>query len=351
MYLAATTRGPGAATIILMGKMTVVTGAAGFIGRNTVAELNRRGKTDLLLVDDLGTGEKWQNLNGLRYEDLIPVNEFLDRIHGVGAEELPEIDGIVHLGACSATTEKDADYLLTNNYGYTRTLAQWSQEHGARFVYASSAATYGDGSLGYDDDDSVTPKLEPLNMYGYSKHMFDLWALKNGFFANGHPIAGVKYFNVYGPYEDHKDDMRSVVHKSFGQIHDGDGKVKLFKSHRPEYKDGEQMRDFVYVKDAVDVTLWLLENPQIGGVFNCGAGISRTWNDLVTAVYAASGKKPNIEYVDMPETLREKYQYYTEAKPDKLRAAGYTKPFTTLEDGIHDYVKGYLEPRAEKLKG
>lgn len=331
-----------------MGKMTVVTGAAGFIGRNTVAELNRRGRTDLLLVDDLGTDEKWKNLIGLQYEDLLPIDEFLDRIHSVGAAELPEIDGIVHLGACSATTEKDADYLLTNNYGYTRALCDWSQRNGVRFVYASSAATYGDGSLGYDDADVVTPKLEPLNMYGYSKHMFDLWALRNGWFQNGHPVAGVKYFNVYGPYEDHKDDMRSVVNKSFGQIREGDGRVRLFRSHRPEYKDGEQMRDFVYVKDAVDVTLWLLENPRIGGVFNCGTGTSRTWNDLATAVFSAMGKPANIEYIEMPESLKNKYQHYTEAKPDKLRAAGYSKPFTTLEDGVCEYVKDYLEPRAKK---
>lgn len=338
-----------------MGKMTVVTGAAGFIGRNTVAELNRRGKTDLLLVDDLGTDEKWKNLVGLRYEDLISIDEFINRILGVGVEELPEIDGIVHLGACSATTETDADYLLSNNYAYTRTLVQWAQAHGVRLVYASSAATYGDGALGYDDDDAVTPKLEPLNMYGYSKHMVDLWALKNGLFGGEHPIAGVKYFNVYGPFEDHKDDMRSVVHKSFGQIGEGEGKdagkVKLFKSYKPEYKDGEQMRDFVYVKDAVNVTLWLLDNPQIGGLFNCGTGNPRTWNDLVTAVYAASGKPVNIEYIDMPETLRNKYQYYTEAKPDKLLAAGYDKPFTTLEDGVRDYVKTHLQPNAEKAKG
>lgn len=333
-----------------MGKMTVVTGAAGFIGRNTVAELNRRGNTDLLLVDDLGTGEKWKNLVGLRYEDLLPIGEFLNRIHGVGTEELPEIGGIVHLGACSATTETDADYLLTNNYAYTRTLATWARQHGVRLVYASSAATYGDGSLGYDDADAVTPKLQPLNMYGYSKHMVDLWALKNNLFTGQHPIAGIKYFNVYGPYEDHKDDMRSVVHKSFGQIAGGDGKVRLFKSHRPEYRDGEQMRDFVYVKDAVDVTLWLLENPSVGGLFNCGTGTSRTWNDLVTAVYAATGKQPDIEYIDMPESLRSKYQYYTEAKADKLIAAGYTKPFTTLEEGVRDYVKTYLQPNAEKAK-
>jgi ADP-L-glycero-D-manno-heptose 6-epimerase len=334
-------------TMAGMGKMTVVTGAAGFIGRNTVAELNRRGQTDLLLVDDLGTDEKWKNLVGLQYDDLIPPDEFLDRVHGVGHAVLPEINGIVHLGACSATTERDADYLLRNNYAYTRSLCEWSQRHGVRFVYASSAATYGDGALGYDDSDAVTPNLKPLNMYGYSKHMFDLWALKEGLFRKAtNPIAGLKYYNVYGPYEDHKDDMRSVVHKSFGQIGaDGKGKVKLFKSHRPEYKDGEQMRDFVYVKDAVKVTLWLLENSNVGGLFNCGTGIARTWRDLVTAVYAAMGHEAAIEYIDMPEHLKGKYQYFTEANPAKLRAAGYDQPFSTLEDGVRDYVQTYLLPQ------
>ncbi len=328
-----------------MSKMTVVTGAAGFIGRNTVAELNRRGQTNLLLVDELGTDEKWKNLLGLHYDDLIAPGEFLKRIEGASPTALPEIDGIVHLGACSATTERDADYLLRNNYAYTRTLCQWSQQHDARFVYASSAATYGDGSLGYDDADSSTPSLRPLNMYGYSKHMFDLWALREGLFTKAaNPIAGLKYFNVYGPYEDHKGDMRSVVHKSHGQVGaDGRGKVKLFKSHRPDYKDGEQMRDFIYVKDAVDVTLFLLEEKQIGGLFNCGTGIARTWRDLVTAVYSAMGHNPRIEYIDMPEHLRGKYQYFTEATTGKLRAAGYTKPFTTLEDGIRDYVQTYLD--------
>ena len=333
-----------------MAKLTVVTGAAGFIGRNVVAELNRRGNSDLLLVDDLGTGEKWQNLLGLRYEDLLPIDEFHDRILSGGTADLPEIEGIVHLGACSATTEKDADYLLTNNYAYTRTLCEWAQTNKARFVYASSAATYGDGSLGYNDSDDVTPNLKPLNMYGYSKHMFDLWALKNGLFSGANPIAGVKYFNVYGPYEDHKDDMRSVVHKSFGQIGEGEGKVKLFKSHKPEYKDGEQMRDFVYVKDAANVTLWLLETRNIGGLYNCGTANPRTWRDLVTAVYSAMGKEPKIEYIDMPEHLQGKYQYFTEANPAKLRAAGYTQPFTTLEDGIRDYVQTYLQPRADAAK-
>jgi ADP-L-glycero-D-manno-heptose 6-epimerase len=331
-----------------MSKMTVVTGAAGFIGRNTVAELNRRGHTNLLLVDDLGTDEKWKNLLGLQYDDLIPPAEFLDRIHGIGSAALPEIEGIVHLGACSATTERDADYLLRNNYAYTRSLCEWSQANNARFVYASSAATYGDGSLGYDDADAGTPSLRPLNMYGYSKHMFDLWALRKGLFTKPeNPIAGLKYFNVYGPYEEHKDDMRSVVHKSFGQVGaDGKGKVKLFKSHRPDYKDGEQMRDFIYVKDAVDVTLFMLDQKAIGGLFNCGTGIARTWRDLVTAVYSAMGHNPQIEYIDMPAHLQGKYQYFTEATTEKLRATGYTNPFTTLEDGIRDYVQTCLQKQA-----
>jgi ADP-L-glycero-D-manno-heptose 6-epimerase len=328
-----------------MSKMTVVTGAAGFIGRNVVAELNRRGYTNLLLVDDLGTTEKWQNLVGLQYDDLMPIDEFLERVE---AFALPEIDGVVHMGACSATTERDADYLLRNNYAYTRSLCLFTQEQDIRFVYASSAATYGDGARGYDDSDSSTTQLKPLNMYGYSKHMFDLWALKEGLFSKEeNPIAGLKYFNVYGPYEDHKDDMRSVVHKSFGQIGEGDGTVKLFKSHRPDYKDGEQMRDFLYVKDAVDVTLWLLENRNVGGVFNCGTGVARTWKDLVTAVYSAMGKPPQIEYIPIPEHLQGKYQYYTQADPAKLRSAGYAKPFTTLEDGVRDYVMTYLEPKQQ----
>ena len=330
-----------------MGKMTVVTGAAGFIGRNVVAELNRRGRTDLLLVDQLGTDEKWQNLLGLQYDDLLSPGNFLDRINGVGHASVPEIDGIVHLGACSATTERDADYLLSNNYAYTRSLAEWSQAHSARFVYASSAATYGDGSLGYDDADTVTPSLKPLNMYGYSKHMFDLWALRQGLFNRAeNPIVGLKYFNVYGPWEEHKADMRSVVNKSFSQVGaDGKGKVQLFRSHRSGYNDGEQMRDFIYVRDAVDVSLFMLDHPSVGGLFNCGTGIARTWRDLVTAVYSAMGYNPHIEYVDMPVHLQGKYQYFTEAKTDKLRAAGYTQPFTTLEDGIRDYVQNYLQPR------
>jgi ADP-L-glycero-D-manno-heptose 6-epimerase len=316
-------------------KLTVVTGAAGFIGRNVVAELNARGNTNLLLVDQLGTDEKWQNLLGLRFEDLIGPDEFLRRVE---SNHLGHIDSIIHLGACSATTERDADYLLKNNYHYTRTLCERSMDHGVRFVYASSAATYGDGSRGYSDDDRVTPTLRPLNMYGYSKHLFDLWALKQGLFDR---IVGLKYFNVFGPYEDHKGEMRSVVQKSFHQIISS-GEVALFKSYKDGYADGEQKRDFIYVKDAVAVTLHFAEHRERSGLLNCGTGIARTWKDLATAVFAAMGRKPNIKMIEMPAHLQGKYQYFTQADVSRLRAAGYVKPFLSLEDGVKDYVQNYL---------
>ena len=315
--------------------LTIITGAAGFIGRNTVAELNARGNTDLLLVDALGTDEKWQNLLGLGFEDLISPDELLKRVH---SNSLGKIASIIHLGACSGTTERDADYLLRNNYQYTRTLCEWSLAHDVRFVYASSAATYGDGSRGYSDDDQITPTLRPLNMYGYSKHMFDLWALRHYLFDR---IVGLKYFNVFGPYEDHKGDMRSVVQKSFHQINTT-GEVSLFKSYKEGYADGEQKRDFIYVKDAVAVTLHFAENRANSDLFNCGTGIARTWKDLATAVFTAMGKKPNIKMIEMPAHLQGKYQYFTQAEMTKLRAAGYTKPFLTLEEGVKDYVQNYL---------
>ncbi|MCC6240499.1 MAG: ADP-glyceromanno-heptose 6-epimerase [Phycisphaerales bacterium] len=317
-----------------MSRLIVVTGAAGFIGRNVVAELNQRGMTDLLLVDRLETSEKWRNLRGLRFEDLISPQQYLQHLTGSSWET----EAIIHLGACSATTERDADYLLENNYRYTRTLCQWSLENHARFVYASSAATYGDGAQGYSDDDGVTPSLVPLNMYGYSKHLFDLWALKHQLFDR---IVGLKYFNVYGPYEDHKADMRSVVHKAYHQIQQS-GEITLFRSYKPEYADGQQKRDFIYVKDAVDATLHFASQRKGGGLFNIGTGQARTWIDLAKALFKAMDRQPNIRFIDMPETLRGKYQYFTQAKTDKLRSAGYTKPFTTLEDGIRDYVQSYL---------
>jgi len=318
-----------------MRKVIIVTGAAGFIGRNVVAELNARGADDLLLVDDLGTDEKWKNLLGLRFENVISPAEVRTRI---STGKLPAADAVIHLGACSATTERNADYLLHNNYGDTRMWCEWCLHQGARFIYASSAATYGDGARGYSDSDQITPTLRPLNMYGYSKHLFDLWALKHGLFDR---IVGLKYFNVFGPFEDHKGDMKSVVQKSFHQIREG-GTVSLFKSHRPDYADGEQKRDFIYVKDAVDVTLHFHEHRERSGLFNCGTGQARTWKDLVNAVYAAMKLQPKIKFIDMPETLREKYQYFTQADVSKLRAAGYVAPFRTLEHAVEDYVATHL---------
>ncbi len=314
----------------------VITGATGFIGRNLVSELNARGYRDLLLVDELGTSEKWKNLVGLHYEDLWDPDTFRQAI----LEDVNpgSIQSVIHLGACSATTETDADYLLDNNYRTTRDVCEWCLSHDVRFVYASSAATYGNGDQGYSDEDSATPDLSPLNMYGYSKHMFDVWALKNRLLDQ---IAGIKYFNVYGPYETHKGDMRSVVYKAYEQIQ-ATGQVKLFKSHRPDYEDGKQLRDFVFVQDAVDFTLWLSEPDRPSGVFNCGTGQAQSWLELTHAVFAALGLEPNIEFIDMPDHLREKYQYYTQAEMKKVRKAGYNRHFTSLLDGVRQTIE-YLE--------
>ena len=324
-----------------MSRTIIVTGAAGFIGRNVVAELNRRGEDDLLLVDYLGMGDKWKNLRGLKYEDVLSPKQFLDLVQG---GRIPAAQACIHLGACSATTEADADFLLENNYRYTRLLCEWSQARGIRFIYASSAATYGDGALGYSDEDAITEKLVPLNMYGYSKHMFDLWALKHGLLDR---IVGLKYFNVYGPYEDHKADMRSVVVKAYDEI-GRTGQLSLFKSYRDGIADGEQRRDFIFVGDAVDVTLHFLAEGTASGLFNCGTGVARTWLDLGRAVFASLGRAPDIRFVDMPEQIREKYQYFTQAEMGKLRAAGYSAPFRSLEEGVDEYVRGYLAKRGAR---
>lgn len=316
----------------------IVTGGAGFIGSNIVAGLNARGEDDILVVDLLGKDEKWKNLVGLRYADYWEADAFRLALQ---QDALQPVTAVFHMGACSATTEKDASYLADNNYRYTRELCEWCHRNGVRFVYASSGATYGDGSLGYSDDDAVTPSLRPLNMYGYSKHMFDLWAMRRGLLRD---IVGLKFFNVYGPREDHKGDMRSVVHKAYGQIVQ-EGVVQLFKSYHPAYKDGEQVRDFVYVKDVVDVCLWFAENRSANGLFNVGTGVCRTWLDLARAVFAAMGREPRIEFIEMPESLRGKYQYRTEADISKLRRAGYRAPMTPLEAGVRDYVQTWLATR------
>lgn len=316
--------------------MIVVTGGAGFIGSAIVWRLNTLGNDNIILVDELGTTDKWKNLVGLKFQEFIHKDDFISAV--INDDFDFPLQAIIHMGANSSTTEKDADHLMSNNYLYTQELAKYCLSRNIRLIYASSAATYGDGSLGFVDDESKLETLRPLNMYGYSKQLFDLWAKKNKVLDK---IAGLKFFNVYGPNEYHKGDMRSVVHKAFEQVRDI-GKVKLFKSLHPNYKDGEQMRDFVYVKDAVDMTLYFLEHPEKNGIFNVGAGNARTWNDLVTALFNAVGKAVNIEYIDLPENLREKYQYFTEANLSKIRSAGYSESTITLEDGVSDYVKNYL---------
>jgi len=322
-----------------MSERFIVTGGSGFIGSNIVAALNARGDENVVVVDDLGCDEKWKNLVGLKYDDFLDKDGFRRLILD---NKLSNVSAIFHMGACSATTETNAAYLADNNYQVTRELCEWCLRNGTRFIYASSGATYGDGSLGYSDDDQNTPSLSPLNMYGYSKHMFDLWALKNKLLKK---IVGLKFFNVYGPREDHKGDMRSVVHKAYGQICDT-GAVKLFKSYKPEYRDGEQVRDFVFVKDAVNVCLHFDRNREVSGLFNVGTGTCRTWLELANAVFAAMSRKPNIEFIEMPESLRTKYQYHTEADVHKLREAGYNEPFTSLEEGVREYVQEYLMTRS-----
>ena len=317
--------------------MIIVTGGAGFIGSAIVAALNARGIDNILVVDILGKDEKWKNLRRLRYAEYMEVEDFWDVLD---AEHLDwPIEAVFHMGACSDTTETDCSYLATNNYNFSKEIAEWATDIDARFIYASSAATYGDGAQGFADDEDRIDELLPLNMYGYSKQMFDQWARRRGLLRR---IVGLKYFNVFGPNEYHKGDMRSFVIKAFQQIGAGGG-VRLFKSHRPDYADGQQLRDFIYVKDAVDMTLFFYDNPELAGLYNIGTGQARSWNDLANAVFAAMCKQPDIEYIDMPDSLKEKYQYFTQADITKLRKTGYRKPTTPLEEAIKDYIQNYLQ--------
>jgi ADP-L-glycero-D-manno-heptose 6-epimerase len=315
--------------------MIIVTGGAGFIGSALIAALNKRGITDILAVDEHGK-DKCKNLVNLSFADYAEKTDFLkivsEKKTGCG------IEAVFHMGACSDTTETNAEYLKKNNYQYTTLLAKWATDANVRFIYASSAATYGDGSTGFSDDEEKIERLRPLNLYGHSKQLFDLWARETGLLKK---IAGLKYFNVFGPNEYHKGNMRSFILKAFEQIN-APGKVRLFKSHNPDYADGEYMRDFLYIKDAVDMTLFFYDNPKINGLFNIGAGKARTWNDLVKAVFTAMGKSANIEYVEMPDSIRNQYQYFTQANITKLRKAGYKKQITSLENAIKDYVQNYL---------
>ena len=318
----------------------LVTGGAGFIGSALVAALNQRGHRDIVATDLLRSHEKSRNLVPLKFSDYVEAGDFRARIAQT-PDAFGRFSAVFHLGACSATTEKNASYLIDNNFNVTKELAAWALAQNARFIYASSAATYGDGAQGMDDQNADLHRLRPLNMYGYSKHLFDLHAQQHGWLER---IVGVKYFNVFGPNEDHKADMRSLVNKAYQQIQSS-GQVSLFKSHHPDYKDGEQMRDFLYVKDAVEMTLHFAEKaPHVGGLYNLGSGDANTWVTLTRAIFTALNRAPRIEFIDMPEVLRGKYQYYTRADISKLRATDYTRAMTPLVDSVRDYVQNYLVP-------
>jgi ADP-L-glycero-D-manno-heptose 6-epimerase len=318
--------------------MIVLTGGAGFIGSCFLWKLNQEGIRDVLVVDHLDNSEKWKNLIGKSYCDYIQKNDFFNAVVN---KQAPKPQSIVHLGACSSTTLSNADYYIKDNYKYSKVLALWAFELGIPFIYASSAATYGDSKHNCDDDISKIRNLSPTNMYGFSKHMFDLW-LSNNNYTN--KATGIKFFNVFGPNEYHKGDMRSIICKNFDDVLDK-GAIKLFKSYNANYPDGEQRRDFVYIKDVVSVLWFLFKNPSKTGMFNLGTGKSRTWNDIAKAMFAVMGKKENIDYVDMPDFLKSKYQYFTEAKMDNLKRAGYDKPFMELEDSVKDYCS-YLKNKS-----
>ena len=318
-----------------MAAYIVVTGAAGFIGSALTGLLNQQGVTDLILVDEFGRADKHPNLEGKQYAEKIEREVFFDWLK----EHRPEISGIYHIGARTDTTEFDYSVHEHLNVEYSKLVWNYCTEHGVPLVYASSAATYGAGEKGYEDSHAILDELKPLNPYGISKNEFDKWALRQT--AQPPFWAGLKFFNVYGPNEYHKGRMASVIFHSFHQIRK-DGVVKLFKSHRPDFKDGQQLRDFVYVKDVINVCYWLMEYRPASGLYNLGTGKARSFEDLVKATFAGLDLSANIQYIDMPLDIRDKYQYFTEAKMDKLRAAGYTEPFHTLEQGVDDYVRNYL---------
>jgi len=314
----------------------IVTGGAGLIGSAVLWALNRRGVQDVLVVDRLDGSEKWKHLVPLRFADYVDADEFEES--AAGGRTFGDVRTVFHLGACSSTTESDVGYLMRNNYEYTKRVARWAVEQGARFVYASSAATY--GGLESDlSDEAELETLRPLNAYAYSKHLFDLYAARTGLDQR---VCGLKYFNVFGPNEDHKGEMRSIVLKAYEQIRER-GNVQLFKSYRPEYRDGEQRRDFIYVKDAAEMTLHAAESGAVG-LFNVGSGTAHTWLELVRPIFPALELPERIEFVDMPTQLRGRYQYYTCARMARLRASGYRRPTTPLPDAVTDYVTNYLVP-------
>jgi len=326
-----------------MTKFHVITGGMGFIGSAVVWEMNNSGIDNLIIVDSSSTSNSWKNLVNIRFADIIDKNTFIKKIEENKINYL--IEGIIHMGACADTTENRVDYLLENNFQYTKKLATWAINNNCRFLYASSAATYGNGPDFADDEEKIY-SLKPLNIYGYSKHLFDIWAYRNNLLKQ---IAGIKFFNVFGPNEYHKGEMRSVIHKKFYEIMET-GKANLFKSYKPQYKDGEQKRDFIYIKDAVKIIMFIYKNKSINGIFNAGTGIARSFNDIAKTIFSILGKKENIQYIDMPENIRNSYQYFTQADVKKIRNAGYKETFLSLEESIQDYIKNYLLKEDPYLK-
>ncbi len=322
--------------------MKLITGGAGFIGSNLAAALESHDAGELVICDSLGAGGKWHNIAKREIAAFVQPDGLFDFLDA----HAHEIDAVFHLGAVSATTETDADRLIRSNFTTSLDLWHWCAAHGARLIYASSAATYGDGGQGFDDEFSTAAlaRLRPMNAYGWSKHLFDRRIAR--ILESGGPRprqwAGLKFFNVYGPNEYHKGAQRSVAAQVYPAAKAG-AAAKLFKSHNPDYPDGGQMRDFVWVDDCTEVMLWLADHSEVNGLFNLGTGKARSFAELAAAVFAALGKEPNITYVDVPEGIRENYQYFTEAKMDGLRHAGYTRPFTSLEDGVGRYVRDYLD--------
>lgn len=321
--------------------MIIVTGGAGFIGSNLVAGLERNGHNDVIICDTLGRDDKWRNIAKRELAEFVSTEDLWDFLDN----HANQISMIYHLGGVSSTTETDADLIVKSNFQLPLRLWRWCCRHGTRFIYASSAATYGDGTSGFDDNFSsdILETYRPLNAYGWSKHAFDRRIARIVKTGQLRPPqwAGLKFFNVYGPNEYHKAGQMSVVAQTYRQVSEGKP-ATLFKSHNPKYPDGGQMRDFIWVGDCVDVMLWLYENPHVNGLFNLGTGQARSFSDLANAVFSAAGKPPQIQFVDTPLNIREKYQYFTEAKMERLRNAGYTKPFTSLEDGVKTYVQDFL---------
>ena len=319
--------------------MIIVTGAAGFIGSTFVWALNKRGITDILMVDTVDHDEKEHNVAPLQYEELISGDDFRQKL-AAGDYKAEDVQAVIHMGAISATTEKSWEKLKYNNVEFTQEVIRWCTDNKVRCLYASSGQAYGDGELGYSDDHDLFDQFKTVTLYGKSKLDVDIWARDGGYLDK---VVGLRFFNVFGPNEWHKEDMRSVINKQWDLVVKGEA-IKLFKTDTLKFADGGQMRDFVYVKDAVDASLWFLNNLSVNGVFNIGTGIARTWNDVAKVMFAAAGKEPKIEYVDIPDVLKGRYQSYTLADTKKLKAAGYKQPFMGLEDSIKDYVQNYLMP-------